>query len=102
MYGAKYEFVLVPDQDAAGLGGWDEEKKKDIKGWKQHITEALEKRGGRYCVINTPDKMDPDEAFLSGWWPSIIQALISTGGIHRAKRKVEAGEKPRSVLCVPI
>jgi len=71
-HASKYEFVLVPDQDAAGLGGWDEEKKKDIKGWKQHITEALEKGGGRYCVINTPDKMDPDEAFLSGWWPSII------------------------------
>lgn len=69
---SRYEFVLIPDQDPAGLGGWDEEKQKDLPGWLGTISAALEKGGGRYCVINTPDLMDPDEAFLAGWWPSII------------------------------
>jgi hypothetical protein len=68
----KYDFVLIPDQDQAGLGGYDEEKKKPILGWLQHITAALDKGGGRHFEVNTPDRLDPDEAFLSGWWPSVI------------------------------
>jgi hypothetical protein len=67
-----YDFVLIPDQDKAGLGGWDEVKQKNVLGWLQHITGAIDKGGGRHCVINTPNGLDPDEAFLSGWWPSII------------------------------
>lgn len=71
-HATKYEHVLIPDQDAAGLGGWDDKKGKFIPGWLQHITKAIESGGGRYTVINTPNKTDPDEAFLSGWWPSVI------------------------------
>lgn len=69
---AKYDFVLIPDQDKAGLGGWDDGKQKNIPGWLQHMSAAIEKGGGRHCVLNTPDGLDPDEAFLSGWWPSVI------------------------------
>ena len=75
----KYEFILIPDQDGAGLGEFKEFQLKDggiekrwVKGWKDHITDALDKGGGRYTVINTPNGLDPDEAFLSGWWPSVI------------------------------
>ena len=68
----RYDFVLIPDQDKAGLGGWDEARQKNIPGWLQHITGAIDKGGGRCRVINTPDGLDPDEAFLSGWWPSVI------------------------------
>jgi hypothetical protein len=68
----KYDFVLIPDQDKAGLGGWDEVKQKNVPGWLQHLTGAIEKGGGQHCVINTPNGLDPDEAFLSGWWPSVI------------------------------
>ena len=68
----KYDFVLIPDQDKAGLGGWDDVNQKDVPGWLQHLTSAIDKGGGRHCVINTPNGLDPDEAFLSGWWPSVI------------------------------
>ena len=75
----KYEFVLIPDQDGAGLGEFKGYQQKDgraekrwVKGWKDHITEALDKGEGYYTVINTPDGLDPDEAFLSGWWPSVV------------------------------
>ena len=64
--------MLIPDPDEAGLGGWDEEKKKNVPGWLQHVSGAIEKGGGRHYVLPTPDGLDPDEAFLSGWWPSII------------------------------
>ena len=67
-----YDYVLLPDQDEAGLGGWDEENKKEKKGWKQHLTAALDEGGGKYVVVNTPERLDPDEAFLGGWWPSVI------------------------------
>jgi hypothetical protein len=69
---SKYDFILVPDQDKAGLGGWDEKRHKAVPGWLQHLVEAINKGNGRYCAINTPDRLDPDEAFLSGWWPSLI------------------------------
>ena len=69
---ARFEFVLIPDPDEAGLGGWDEEKHKHIPGWLQHVSGAIEKGGGRYYVLPTPDGLDPDEAFRSGWWPSVI------------------------------
>jgi hypothetical protein len=75
----KYDFVLIPDQDGAGLGEFKDyqlkgggTEKRWVKGWKDHITEALDKGEGHYTVINTPDGLDPDEAFLSGWWPSVI------------------------------
>jgi len=68
----RFDFILIPDQDEAGLGGFDEKRKKPIPGWLQRITEAIDKGGGRLCVINTPNRMDPDEAFLTGWWPSVI------------------------------
>ena len=71
-HAARYEYVLIPDQDQAGLGGWDEKRNKEIPGWLQHVSGAIEQGGGRFSIVHTPDKMDPDEAFLSGWWPSVI------------------------------
>lgn len=72
IHATRFDFVLIPDPDKAGLGVWDEAKKKNVPGWLQHVSSAIEKGGGRHCVIQTPDRLDPDEAFLSGWWPSTI------------------------------
>jgi hypothetical protein len=71
-HAAAYDHLLIPDPDPAGLGGRDEASGKEIPGWLQHLSGAIERGGGRFAVVRTPDRMDPDEAFLSGWWPSII------------------------------
>ena len=65
----EYEYVLLPDQDPAGLGGEDANG-KFIKGWLQHLEEAIEDEKRMY-VVNPPNGKDPDEAFLDGWWPGV-------------------------------
>ena len=74
----QYYFVFVPDQDGAGLGEHRDidlagggKEHRWIPGWKQALENAVKEGDGKYCFINTPDKMDPDEAFLGGWWPTI-------------------------------
>jgi hypothetical protein len=68
---AKYSFILIPDQDAAGLGG-ENDQGKFVPGWKQHLERAIQAGEGTCATINTPGGMDPDEAFRTGWWPSAI------------------------------
>jgi DNA primase len=55
-----YQYVMIKDPDKAG----DE--------WSDMIIPAIKQGAGRYSLLETPDKLDPDEAFLSGWWPSSI------------------------------
>jgi len=40
--------------------------------WVEMIAPALREKNRRYTVLFPPDNLDPDEAFLSGWWPPII------------------------------
>jgi Toprim-like len=54
----EYDFVLIRDPDEAGLS------------WESHLKDAL--ADGKPITLTPPDHLDPDEAFLSGWWPSGI------------------------------
>lgn len=54
----QYDFVLIRDPDDAGLF------------WESHLKDAL--ADGKPIMLTPPDHLDPDEAFLSGWWPSGI------------------------------
>ena len=56
----QYEYVLLCDPDKAG----DE--------WAGHLTDAIQKGGASVQALRPPDMLDPDEAILSGWWPSIL------------------------------
>jgi DNA primase len=56
----QYEYVLLCDPDNAG----DE--------WAGHLTDAIQKGGASVQVLRPPDTLDPDEAILGGWWPSIL------------------------------
>jgi hypothetical protein len=63
--GSKYDFVLVKDTDVPDKHGI-------IAGnvWEEKLKKAIGPRVvGSYAA---PDRMDPDEAFLAGWWPSAI------------------------------
>lgn len=55
-----YEYFLIRDMDKAGSD------------WAQMLTTAMKEKNRRYTVLFPPNTMDPDEAFLSGWWPPII------------------------------
>jgi len=54
----QYDFVLIRDPDEAG------------RSWENHLKDAL--ADGKPITLTPPDHLDPDEAFLSGWWPSGI------------------------------
>lgn len=71
-HAADFYFVLIPDNDKGGLGGVSEVTGKFEPGWQQHLEEAIKNGGGQHWVCMTPDGNDPDQAFLSGWWPSVI------------------------------
>lgn len=63
--GPRYDFVLVKDTDAPDRHGI-------IAGdiWEKKLKKAIGKRlAGSFAA---PDGMDPDQAFLAGWWPSAI------------------------------
>jgi hypothetical protein len=55
-----YDYFLIRDMDKAGAD------------WVEIITAALRGKKRRYAVLFPPNDLDPDEAFLSGWWPPII------------------------------
>ena len=74
----RYYFIFIPDQDGAGVGEFRDIQHQDgstehrwLDGWKQVLEKAIKDGGGKYDFINTPDKLDPDEAFLQDWWPAI-------------------------------
>jgi hypothetical protein len=52
-------YFLVQDMDEAG------------NEWTDSIVASLDMSGRKYRVFYPPDGKDPDEAFLSGWWPNI-------------------------------
>jgi hypothetical protein len=52
-----YEYVVIPDPDKAG------------EEWVEGVTQAIHQGTGKFQVARPPDGHDPDEAFLSGWWP---------------------------------
>lgn len=55
-----YDYFLIRDMDKAGAD------------WVEMITTVLREKKRRYTVLFPPNGLDPDEAFLSGWWPPII------------------------------
>ena len=56
----RYEYILIRDPDQAG------------QEWEESISAAIRHGGApRHCLC-PPDTLDPDEAILSGWWPSVI------------------------------
>jgi hypothetical protein len=56
----QYEYVLLRDPDKAGVE------------WSKSVSASIRHRGGKVRTLKPPDKLDPDEAILSGWWPSAI------------------------------
>jgi hypothetical protein len=56
----QYEYVLLSDPDKAG----DE--------WTGNLTDAIQKGGAGVQSLRPPAPLDPDEAILRGWWPSIL------------------------------
>ena len=55
-----YEYILLRDPDKAGLE------------WARSVSASIRGGGGNVRTLKPPDKLDPDEAILSGWWPSGI------------------------------
>jgi DNA primase len=55
-----YDYFLIQDMDK---GGDD---------WAATLTRVMNEKGFKYTLIYPPDNKDPDEAFLSGWWPPCI------------------------------
>jgi hypothetical protein len=56
----QYEYVLLRDPDPAG------------QEWTKILSDAIRGGGGKVRTLKPPDQLDPDEAILSGWWPSGI------------------------------
>jgi len=56
----QYEYGVLSGPDNAG----DE--------WAGHLTAAIQKGGAGVQALQPPASLDPDEAILSGWWPSIL------------------------------
>lgn len=52
-----YEYVVIPDPDKAG------------EEWAGGMVKAIRNGKGKFQIARPPDSGDPDEAFLSGWWP---------------------------------
>ena len=55
-----YDYFLIQDMDK---GGDD---------WTATLTRVMNEKGFKYTLIYPPVDMDPDQAFLSGWWPPCI------------------------------
>ena len=55
-----YDYFLIQDMDKGG------------EGWTATLTKVMNERGFKYTLIYPPVDMDPDQAFLSGWWPPCI------------------------------
>ncbi len=56
----KYDYVLLRDPDKAGME------------WAQAVSASIRHGGAKVRTLKPPDGLDPDEAILSGWWPSAI------------------------------
>jgi hypothetical protein len=56
----QYDYVLLRDPDKAGVE------------WAQTVSASIRKGGAKVRTLRSPDGLDPDEAILSGWWPSAI------------------------------
>jgi hypothetical protein len=57
---SKFEYVLLRDPDKAG------------QEWAKTVSASIRHGGGKVRTLRPPDQLDPDEAILSGWWPSGI------------------------------
>jgi hypothetical protein len=64
----QYEYVLLRDPDQAGVE------------WAQSVSASIRGAGGKVRSLKPPDKLDPDEAILNGWWPSAIYSTQSQNG----------------------
>jgi hypothetical protein len=56
----EYDYVLLRDPDKAGME------------WSQAVSASIRHGGAKVRALKPPDQLDPDEAILSGWWPSAI------------------------------
>jgi hypothetical protein len=56
----RYEYILIRDPDKAG------------QEWEESVSAAIRHGGAPIHCLCPPDTLDPDEAILSGWWPSIV------------------------------
>jgi DNA primase len=56
----QYEYLLLRDPDKAGVE------------WAQSVSASIRHGGAKVRTLRPPDELDPDEAILSGWWPSIL------------------------------
>ena len=56
----EYDYVLLRDPDKAGTE------------WAQAVSASIRHGGAKVRTLKPPDQLDPDEAILSGWWPSAI------------------------------
>ena len=56
----RYEYILIRDPDKAG------------QEWEESVSAAIRHGGAPIHCLCPPDTLDPDEAILSGWWPSAI------------------------------
>jgi hypothetical protein len=56
----QFEYVLLRDPDKAGAE------------WVQSVSASIRHGSAKVRALRPPDSLDPDEAILSGWWPSAI------------------------------
>ena len=56
----QFEYVLLRDPDKAGVE------------WAQAVSVSIRHGGGSVRNLRPPQHLDPDEAILNGWWPSIL------------------------------
>jgi hypothetical protein len=55
-----YEYILLRDPDDAGVE------------WSQTVSDCIRHGGGSARTLEPPAALDPDQAILHGWWPSIL------------------------------
>jgi hypothetical protein len=56
----QYDYILLRDPDKAGVE------------WAQSVSASIRHGGANVRSLRPPDHLDPDEAILSGWWPSVL------------------------------
>jgi len=56
----QYDYVLLRDPDKAG------------NEWAKTVSASIRHGCAKVRTLRPPDNLDPDEAILSGWWPSGI------------------------------
>ena len=56
----KFEYVLLHDPDKAGTK------------WVESVSASIRHGGAPVITYTPPNQLDPDEAILNGWWPSIL------------------------------